>query len=110
MARTSLRQENSQTILTPIRRVNTEVFPNPTPNGIPAEDDRKGNVDDETAKPRALVRSNTDVGPRRQLLSEKDPPFATEDIWEMRHGYEEQYSSTDYLGRLRSVSEAVLRG
>ena len=63
--------------------------------------DTSSTVNGDTAKPRALLRSNTDVVRSRQLLPENPDP--TEE-WEMRHGYDEQYNSTKYLEHLSSVS------
>lgn len=49
-----------------------------------------------------LLRANTDHGPRRQS------PLLTHDVaeenWELRHGWEDQYNSSEYLGLLSSVS------
>ncbi|KAL8778808.1 MAG: hypothetical protein Q9213_007243, partial [Squamulea squamosa] len=76
-----------------------------TGRSIPGADSTSGHDDvastasGDTAKPKALVRSNTDLGPRRQSLSGK-PDFTEE---EMRHGYEEQYNSTKYLEHLSST-------
>ena len=48
-----------------------------------------------------LHRANTDHGLRRQSLpAEGDPP---EENWELRHGWEDQYNSSEYLGLLSSV-------
>lgn len=48
-----------------------------------------------------LVRANTDYGPRRQSSGNKHD--ATDENWELRHGWEDQYNSTEYLGLLSSV-------
>ncbi|KAL8902868.1 MAG: hypothetical protein Q9207_004317 [Kuettlingeria erythrocarpa] len=75
------------------------------PNGVPAaEHDDIGttvNGDDRGAKIGALVRSNTDVGPRRPLVSQNPEP--AEDNWELRHGWDEQYNSAEYLSTLTST-------
>lgn len=48
-----------------------------------------------------LVRAITDYGPRRHSSVSKHD--ATEENWELRHGWEDQYNSTEYLGLLSSV-------
>ena len=48
-----------------------------------------------------LVRATTDYGPRRQSSVNKHD--ATDENWELRHGWEDQYNSTEYLGLLSSV-------
>ena len=56
-----------------------------------------------SARPRALIqRANTDnnVG-RRQTTASSE---SVEENWEMRHGWEDQYTSSEYLGLLSSVS------
>lgn len=53
-----------------------------------------------------LVRANTDYGPRRHSsVIKRDVP---EENWELRHGWEDQYNSTEYLGLLSSVSLSTL--
>ncbi|KAL8704231.1 MAG: hypothetical protein Q9201_002608 [Fulgogasparrea decipioides] len=103
MTRTSVRQQDSQATLKPVRRVNTEVAVSSNPNAVSTNEDQIENDDDQAVKPGPLLRSNTDVGPRRRVLHDK-PEWHPEDVWELRHGYEEQYNSTDYLGQLSSVS------
>ncbi|KAL8684207.1 MAG: hypothetical protein Q9218_008380, partial [Villophora microphyllina] len=102
MARTSVRQESSQSSSKPIRRVNTEapITSGEAENVVPFVDDRTKDWVRQTAKPAALVRSNTDAGPgmSRLLVSEK-PENARED-WELRHGYDELYNSTGFLAQL----------
>lgn len=49
-----------------------------------------------------LLRANTDIGPRRE--SHASRPNVTEENWELRHGWEDQYNSSEYLGLLSSVS------
>lgn len=48
-----------------------------------------------------LLRATTDYGPRR--LSPSRQPGDDEN-WELRHGWEEQYNSEEYLTILNSVS------
>ena len=50
---------------------------------------------------RLLVRANTDYGPRRQSPSTR--PDIVEENWELRHGWEDQYNSSEYLKLLSSV-------
>lgn len=55
------------------------------------------------ARPRGhLQRANTDRGPRRQSLS--NAHSVPEENWELRHGWEDQYNSSEYLKLLSSVS------
>lgn len=49
-----------------------------------------------------LQRANTDRGPRRQSLS--NARSVPEENWELRHGWEDQYNSSEYLKLLSSVS------
>ena len=51
---------------------------------------------------RQLQRANTDRGPRRQ--SPSTARGNPEENWELRHGWEDQYNSSEYLGLLSSVS------
>ncbi len=51
-----------------------------------------------------LVRANTDYGPRREQQSVVKRDAGPEENWELRHGWEDQYNSTEYLGLLSSVS------
>lgn len=53
-------------------------------------------------RPEQLVRAITVQGPRPPSpLSKRD---ITEENWELRHGWEDQYNSSEYLGLLTSVS------
>lgn len=113
MGRTLVRQDNAQAVdpsQKSIRRTATEAPGRSVPNGIPApEHDEIGTTThggDRVARPGTLVRSNTDVGPRRR--SSSDNPEPAEDNWELRHGYDEQYNSAEYLNQLRSVSDIGL--
>lgn len=98
--------EPSQTSQRPIRRVATEAPGRSTPNGVSAtdRDDIRVTVngDHRSTKPGPLVRSNTDLAPRRADLPNRPEP--AEDRWELRHGWDEQYNSAEYLGQLRAVS------
>ncbi|KAL8838292.1 MAG: hypothetical protein Q9170_002189 [Blastenia crenularia] len=107
MGRTSVRQDHAQAVepnQKPIRRVATELPRRSIPNGgLAAEHDEIGATTDgdaREARPGALARSNTDVGPRRTPSTNTSEP--SEDNWELRHGYEEQYSSDKYLDALKS--------
>ena len=106
MGKTSMRQNISysvEPVEKSIRRSASTVAGKSTPDAASATepDDPTSTTSGATTKPRALQRSNTDVGPRRQSSPEK--PDITEE-WEMRHGYDEQYNSTKYLEHLSSVS------
>lgn len=109
MARTAQRQGNAQGVENqrPIRRVATEVPGRPMPNGVSAaEHDDIGttvNGGDQSAKPGALVRFSTDLGPRRRSVP--DRPDSAEDNWVLRHGWDEQYNSAEYLSQLTAVSD-----
>lgn len=50
-----------------------------------------------------LIRANTDDGPRRQPPA-KNSNEVEEENWELRHGWEDQYNSNEYLSLLSSVS------
>ncbi len=50
---------------------------------------------------RQLLRSNTDYGSRRHSPSARHN--IAEENWELRHGWEDQYNSSEYLGLLSSV-------
>lgn len=57
----------------------------------------------QALRPRELLtRANTDYGPRRQLSVPKHD--VVEENWELRHGWEDQYNSSEYLKLLSSVS------
>ena len=49
-----------------------------------------------------LQRANTDSNMRRRQTNASNE--AVEEDWEMRHGWEDQYTSNEYLGLLSSVS------
>ncbi|KAL8963144.1 MAG: hypothetical protein Q9193_000561 [Seirophora villosa] len=106
--KTHVRQDNAQAVepsQRPIRRVATEAPARSTPNGVSTPDrDAIGttlNGDDRTTKPAPLVRSNSDFGPRRSDLPDRREP--AEDSWELRHGWDEQYNSPEYLAELRDT-------
>lgn len=109
MGRTVVRQNSNQSTEPNqkyVRRSASTVLGNSTTTTIaPASEyqDATSITSEETAKPGALVRSNTDAGPRRQSFPEK--PDVAED-WEIRHGYDKQYNSSKYLEHLSSVSDA----
>ena len=55
-----------------------------------------------SARPRSqLLRASTDINPKRR--SPSSSRGASEENWEMRHGWEDQYNSSEYLGLLSSV-------
>ncbi len=55
---------------------------------------------------RQLLRANTDYGPRRPSPSTRSG--IAEENWELRHGWEDQYNSSEYLGLLSSVRIGAL--
>lgn len=68
-----------------------------TPSESPVRQDSHG------SRPKGqLLRASTDLGPARESLSSKRD--VTEENWELRHGWEDQYNSSEYLGLLSSVS------
>ncbi len=55
---------------------------------------------------RQLLRAKSDLGPRG--LSPTRPGHTNEDEnWQMRHGWEDQYNSNEYLSLLTSVSRNI---
>lgn len=71
----------------------------------PSTGDSDQSQDASTVRPNTqLARANTDNGPRRQSSVTKHD--AAEENWELRHGWEDQYNSTEYLGLLSSVSDS----
>ena len=68
-----------------------------TPTELPVRQDSHG------ARPKGqLLRASTDIGSQRESLTPKSD--ITEENWELRHGWEDQYNSSEYLGLLSSVS------
>ena len=56
------------------------------------------------AAPRpALIRATTDVGPR-MLSPELSPQAPAEERWELRHGYDDEHNSEEFLAILNNVS------
>ncbi|KAL9041805.1 MAG: hypothetical protein Q9180_001039 [Flavoplaca navasiana] len=94
-----VRRSSLQPIEKPIRRSASTVTGRSIPNLAP-DDDTTSSIRGDVAQPRALLRSNTDIVTRRPSLTERPDP--TEE-WEMRHGYDEQYNSTQYLEQLSST-------
>lgn len=71
--------------------------PGQTPTELPGSQNAHG------ARPTVqLLRASTDIGPTRELPGTKRD--ITEENWELRHGWEDQYNSSEYLGLLSSVS------
>lgn len=71
--------------------------PGQTPTELPGSQNALG------ARPAAqLLRASTDTGPTRESPGTKRD--VTEENWELRHGWEDQYNSSEYLGLLSSVS------
>lgn len=61
-----------------------------------------GTPPQNSSRPRPqLQRANTDHGPQRR--SSPGTSQASEENWELRHGWEDQYNSSEYLGLLTSV-------
>ena len=54
-----------------------------------------------TGRPPPLTRAKSDYGPRRAV--QRGPQKGDDESWKMRHGWEDEYSSTEYLSLLNSV-------
>jgi hypothetical protein len=55
-----------------------------------------------SGRPQPLQRARSDFGPRRR--GERNAAVVEEDLWRMRHGWEDEYTSNEYLALLNSVS------
>lgn len=55
-----------------------------------------------------LQRANTDSNMRRRQTVSSNK--TVEEDWEMRHGWEDEYNSNEYLGLLSSVSRTSIWG
>ena len=53
-----------------------------------------------------LLRATTDIGPRGQSPNPA-PADDDDENWELRHGWEGEYNSEEYLNKLNSVSSAL---
>jgi hypothetical protein len=53
-------------------------------------------------RPQAPQRARSDFGPRHRR--ERNAAVIEEDLWRMRHGWEDEYTSNEYLALLNSVS------
>lgn len=51
-----------------------------------------------------LLRATTDVGPRNHSPSPIPSVTKDDDNWVLRHGWEQEYNSEEYLTALNSVS------
>ncbi len=54
-----------------------------------------------SGRPQALQRARSDFGPRHR--GERNAAVVEEDLWRMRHGWEDEYTSNEYLALLNSV-------
>lgn len=55
-----------------------------------------------------LARATTDIGPSRMPSNDGESSLGTtgnQDNWELRHGWDEEYNSEEYLTILHSVSQ-----
>lgn len=57
-----------------------------------------------SGRPQRLQRARSDFGPRHR--GERNAAVVEEDLWRMRHGWEDEYTSNEYLALLNSVSSA----
>lgn len=58
-----------------------------------------------SGRPPPLARAKSDYGPRR--AAEGGPHEGDDESWKMRHGWEDEYSSTEYLSLLNSVCQVL---
>lgn len=56
----------------------------------------------ESGRPQPVQRARSDFGPRHR--GERHAAVVEEDLWRMRHGWEDEYTSNEYLALLNSVS------
>ena len=56
----------------------------------------------ESGRPQSLQRARSDFGPRHR--GERHAAVVEDDLWRMRHGWEDEYTSNEYLALLNSVS------
>lgn len=61
----------------------------------------------QTTRRPQLLRATTDVGPRSQSPNPIAPSAKEDESWELRHGWDEEYNSEEYLSTLHSVSLLV---
>jgi hypothetical protein len=54
-----------------------------------------------SGRPQPLPRARSDFGPRHR--GERHAAVVEEDLWRMRHGWEDEYTSNEYLALLNSV-------
>ena len=59
-----------------------------------------------SGRPNSLQRARSDYGPRHR--GERNAAVVEEDLWRMRHGWEDEYTSNEYLALLNSVSLCCL--
>ena len=84
-------------------RSQTSAEPNGTSahrtNGMVGFADQQVNEAGASGRPSSqLLRANTDSN-----LKRRSPSGASEENWEMRHGWQDQYNSSEYLSLLSSV-------
>lgn len=107
-------RDRSPTPLNSHHRSLTEVEPQDSPSAQPTRFDGSYDSNGATAtetlappsrpsiggRPGALQRARSDYGPRSVVSSQATPE---EDDFAMRHGWQEEYTSTEYLKLLHSV-------
>ena len=59
-----------------------------------------------SGRPQPLPRARSDFGPRHR--GERHAAVVEEDLWRMRHGWEDEYTSNEYLALLNSVGPLPL--
>jgi regulatory associated protein of mTOR len=55
-----------------------------------------------SGRPQPLQRAKSDFGPRHR--TSRNVAILEDDLWRMRHGWEDEYTSNEYLALLNSVS------
>lgn len=60
-----------------------------------------------SGRPHQVQRARSDFGPRHR--GQRHAVAVEEDLWRMRHGWEDEYTSNEYLALLNSVSHRPQR-
>jgi regulator-associated protein of mTOR len=66
----------------------------------------ESDVDKSKRRPRPLLRSKSDYGPRKD---EEDSEEDNVKDWGARHGFEDHYASEEYVAQLANVSRSFLK-
>lgn len=60
-----------------------------------------------SGRPQPPQRAKSDFGPRHR--ASRNAALVDDDLWRMRHGWEDEYTSNEYLALLNSVSSRKIR-